>query len=318
MFTHTAAVSSGVARAKVHELLDVSIPNKAGFKVRESRDSDAHPNSRAVAVLFDVTGSMHVIPQVFMEKLPLLMGALVKKGVLADPQVLFGAVGDASLHYGRASCDNAPLQIGQFESGNEMDEAMANIYLERGGGGQTCESYELAMYYMARHTELDCLNKRGEKGYLFLIGDETPYTHVRGREVKMHIDETLSEDIRTEAILDELREKYEVFWIYPDQGSYTNDRHVQDRLQSLFGQRLIHLDMAENIVELIVGIIGTEEGLDLDEVAVALREEGSTDAAVASMTTALTAYHGAIVKSDKTAIIEGDLGMSEEPAADRI
>jgi hypothetical protein len=32
--------------------------NPLGVKVRESRDSDAHPDSRAVAVLFDVTGSM--------------------------------------------------------------------------------------------------------------------------------------------------------------------------------------------------------------------------------------------------------------------
>ena len=28
------------------------------------------------------------------------------------------------------------------------------------------------MYFMARHTSLDCHEKRGQRGYLFIIGDE--------------------------------------------------------------------------------------------------------------------------------------------------
>ena len=46
------------------------------------------------------------------------------------------------------------------------------------------ESYELAMYFMARHTALDCHEKRGKRGYLFIIGDEMAYPQgqaARGR-----------------------------------------------------------------------------------------------------------------------------------------
>src|SRR6187431_140514 len=159
------AYSDSGART-VHTALD-----PLGVGVRESRDSDEHPESLAIAVLFDVTGSMGSVPRVLQTKLPQLLGLLTRKSYATDPHILFGAVGDAS-------CDRVPLQIGQFESDNRMDDDLARIVLEGGGGGQMTESYELAMYFMARHTSLDCFEKRGRRGYLFLIGDELPYPRV--------------------------------------------------------------------------------------------------------------------------------------------
>ena len=135
---------------------------------RESRDSDEHPQSLAIAVLFDVTGSMGGVPRTLQKKLPKLLGLLKDSGYVSDPQLMFGAIGDAT-------CDRAPLQVGQFESDNRMDGDLERILLEGGGGGQKTESYELAMYFMARHTATDCFEKRGKRGYLFIIGDEMPY-----------------------------------------------------------------------------------------------------------------------------------------------
>ena len=143
-------------------------------RVRESRDSDAHPESHAVAVLFDVTGSMQGVPRILQANLPKLMGLLIRKGYLDHPQILIGAIGDAT-------CDAAPLQVGQFESGIEIEEDLGKLYLEGGGGGHITESYELAMYFMARHTAIDCFEKRGRRGYLFVIGDEIPYPQVKRR-----------------------------------------------------------------------------------------------------------------------------------------
>jgi hypothetical protein len=101
--------------------------------MRESRDCAEHPRSLAIAVLFDVTGSMGAVPRVLQAKLPQLLGLLLRKGYAADPQIMFGAIGDAS-------CDGAPLQVGQFESDNRMDDDLGRILLE-GGGGQKTESY---------------------------------------------------------------------------------------------------------------------------------------------------------------------------------
>ena len=104
------SATATAARAPVHPALDP-------FDVhgRESRDSDEHPQSLAIAVLFDVTGSMGGVPRTLQKKLPQLLGLLLRKGYATDPQIMFGAIGDAT-------CDRAPLQVGQFESDNRMDD----------------------------------------------------------------------------------------------------------------------------------------------------------------------------------------------------
>jgi len=99
--TSAFAYSDSGART-VHSTLD---PHRV--TARESRDSDEHPRSTPIAVLFDVTGSMGGVPRTLQTKLPQLLGLLLRKGYATDPQVLFGAVGDAY-------SDRVPLQVGQI------------------------------------------------------------------------------------------------------------------------------------------------------------------------------------------------------------
>jgi len=285
-FTHTAAVLSGATAAGVHESLDPSKPNRAGKLIRESFDSDLHPTANSIAVLFDVTGSMAEVPRLFVEALGTLMQTLTREGFVSDPQVLFGAIGDATT-------DRAPLQVGQYEAGNEMDAALTKILLERGGGPGYHESYELGMYYMARHTDLNSLTKREKKGYLFITGDELPYNEVKRHEVKQVIGDSLQENIPLPELLTELREKYEVFWIMPGGTSNWGRSVVEDGLRALFGQNFIKLENPANIVELIASTIGLMEGKDLSEVGSNLVAAGSNETRVTAAADALAALAAA-------------------------
>src|SRR5262249_45156880 len=136
------------------------------------------------------------------------MGLLMRKGYLGHPQILIGAVGDAT-------CDTAPLQVGQFESGIEIEEDLGKLFLEGGGGGQVTESYELAMYFMARHTSVDCFEKRGKRGHLFVIGDEKPYPLVKRREVSRYIGDRIQADIPVAELIAELERTYDVYYVLP-------------------------------------------------------------------------------------------------------
>src|SRR5262245_61900375 len=264
-FEYDHAIRTGAAECAVHAKM-----NPFGVKVRESRDSDAHPESHAVAVLFDVTGSMQSVPRVLQAHLPQLMGLLIRKGYLDHPQILTGAIGDAT-------CDAAPLQVGQFESGIEIEEDLGKLYLEGGGGGHITESYDLALYFMARHTAIDCYEKRGRRGYLFVIGDEIPYAKVKREEVNAVIGDGLQSSIPVEDVVAELQPTFDVYHVLPKMTSNWKNPLVRRRWAELLGQNALRLEEPAGICELIASTIGVAEGkVDLDQLTDDLREAGAS------------------------------------------
>lgn len=251
--------------------------NPYGVKVRESRDSEEHPISTAISVWFDVTGSMNEIPVTLQKNLKKLLGLLLEKEYVKNPQILFGAVGDYTV-------DSVPLQVGQFESDNRMDLCLENLYLEGGGGHGNQESYELAMYFMARKTSIDCLEKRGQKGYLFIIADEIAYSMVSRQAVSDVIGDKLQADIPTKAIAAELGEKYEVYVLFPSSGTgYAHDEEHHNYWKDLFPQRLFLVD-PEDIPETIASIVGRREGVYTDsDIVTHLKETGASEKAIATV-----------------------------------
>lgn len=263
----------------VHPTLD-----PCGVTFRESRDSDAHPRSNAIAVLFDETGSMKQIPYVFQKKLAELMSLLLVKGYIPDPQILFGAFGDAI-------SDHVPLQVGQFESGVEMDEQLRNVVLEGNGGGTSHESYELPLYFLARHTSIDCWEKRGRKGYAFLIGDEKAYPAVNKQQVAKLIGDDLAENIPLHQIIAEVQQRYHLFFIFPTNASYAADGPNPAFWQELLGQNLIFLDDESAVSETIALTIGlTENAINLASGEEDLVSAGASAGSIAAAKKALQVY----------------------------
>jgi hypothetical protein len=244
-----------------------------GTKVRESRDSATHPNSKGVIVGLDVTGSMGEQSVIVHSSLARLMGLLTRKSYLADAQVLYAAIGDVDF-------DKAPIQLGQFEAGVEMEDDLSKFWIEGGGGGQTppIESYDLLMYFGARHTAMDCLEKRGEKGYFFVIGDEMPFPVISKAHIKQVFGIDIEADIKVETIVEELKEKFNCFFILPTHASHGHDTRMINRWKELFGpQNVLLIEDAKGTPELIATQIGLCEGTtDVDSAVADMKDVGTS------------------------------------------
>jgi len=276
--------------------------------IRESRDSAEHPQSLPIAVLFDVTGSMGAVPRQLQKKLPKLLGLIKNGGYAADPQIMFGAIGDAT-------CDRAPLQIGQFESDNRMDADLERILLEGGGGGQKTESYELAMYFMARHTATDCWEKRRKRGYLFIVGDEMAYPAVKPREVSAVIGDELAEPVPLKALAAELTRRWDTYYVLPAGAAYCGDGQVLGFWGALLGQNVIELADLDAVCETIALTIGLgEDAIDLDAGLADLADVGSTAGpAVEQALAVIGASHGSLAAVASPAALEA-AGTADAPA----
>lgn len=215
---------------------------------REARDSEAHPNSTPIILALDVTGSMGQIPhELIKDGLPTMMSSLIQNGV-PDAALMFCAVGDHE-------CDHYPLQVAQFESGDEeLDMWLTRTYLEGGGGGNAGESYPLAWYFAAHHTKTDAWEKRGQKGFLFTIGDEPYLKKIPMNAIRSIMGDTaVGQDTYTaEELLAAAQERYNVFHIFIEHRNYKTISDWKD----LLGQNLIvlndHTQVAKTIANTIV------------------------------------------------------------------
>ena len=260
-----------------------ALMNPHGLKMRESRDSNEHPDSLGIAFALDVTGSMGNIPELLARKeLPTFMKLLTDCRI-PDPQVLFMAIGDAT-------SDNAPLQVGQFETTADlMDQWLTWSYLEGGGGGSGSESYELAFYVLAQHTDLDCWVKRKKKGYLFMTGDELPYPAVSRHQIEALIGQKLDEDIPIEEVIAAASETYNLFFLIPD---LARRKRCEKRWRELLGDHVICMESHEDTCAVAAAIVGlTERALpDVDAVAKVLAAHGTESSRIAASIRALQPY----------------------------
>lgn len=229
--------------------------NPSGIVVRESRDSVEHPNSLPIIIALDVTGSMGSVPHALVKDgLPTLVTNIIDNGQ-PDPQILFLAIGDHE-------CDDSPLQVGQFESSDELlDKWLTDVYLEGGGGGNAGESYLLAWYFAGYHTETDAFSKRNQKGFLFTIGDEPTLKVVPKHVMQNLMGEGQYENYTAAQLLDKAREKYHVFHLHISETGAGSRRETVNGWKQLMGENLLviqrHEDVAATIAKTVTQYIST-------------------------------------------------------------
>jgi hypothetical protein len=235
--------------------------NPKGVKIRESCDSADHPESNAIIVALDVTGSMSSVLQSCADKLGVLVTEIYDRKPVKDPHLMFMGVGDVE-------CDSSPLQVTQFEADIRIAEQLRKIYFEQGGGGNSYESYSLAWYFAGMKTRIDCFEKRGKKGFLFTLGDEEPTRIMRADSINDFIGEKPQQDYTAEQLLELASRMYNCYHLIIEEGSHCHsDRNgVVSKWNKLMGQRAIPVSDHTKIPEIIVSILQREAGVEKDKI----------------------------------------------------
>jgi len=223
--------------------------NPSGILLRESRDCKEHPNSVPIIVALDVTGSMGTVPHHLVKTgLPTMMEGILQAGI-PDPQVLFLAIGDHE-------CDRSPLQVGQFESNDEMlDTWLTDVYIEGGGGGNSGESYLLAWFFADKYVETDMNDKRKNKGFLFTIGDEPTLKELPARSQKAIMGDGQYSDETAASLLERAKQKFNVYHIHIRETGAGAKQSTMDGWSELIGDNLVVVQSKDLVPDIIAQIV---------------------------------------------------------------
>ncbi len=218
---------------------------------RECFDSADHPNTTPIVVGLDVTGSMgYLAVEVATKALNELIMKLYSTGAVEDPALMCAAYGDYK--------DDSPLQVTQFESDIRIAEQLLDIYFENGGSGQVVPT--CLWEFLSRHTNIDAVNKRKQKGFLFTIGDNAV---IRKDEIATTMNRVIGDDVNfasRESLLAEVQKKFNVFHIMIDGNSDSN-------ADILVGNKMvISRSDIDCIPQIIISAIQLQNGMALDKV----------------------------------------------------
>lgn len=230
--------------------------NPKNIVMRESVDSEANPQSTPIIVGLDVTGSMGMIAEhIAKQGLGTLIESIIDTKPVTDPHIMMMAIGD--INY-----DDAPLQVTQFEADITIADQLEDLWLEGGGGGNQFESYDLPWLFAARKTKTDAWDKRGQKGYVFTIGDELPPKATDHKVLNENIGLSEQQNMTTNDMLEAAQERYNVFHIIVEEGSYARSRPniVREQWTELLGKRAVMLKNYRHLSEVITSVILVQEG----------------------------------------------------------
>ncbi len=233
------------------------------FIIRECVDGKENPLSTPIILGLDVTGSMSpVLDKIARSGLNTLCSEIFNRKPVTDPHICTLAIGDMY-------CDEAPLQATQFEADIRIFEQLEKIYLENGGGGNNHESYILAWWFAKYKTLTDSFKKRGQKGFIFTIGDEEITPKISELEIKKHLGISQARTFYAQELYDITSLEWNIFHVIIKEGNYAsrNLSSVVKSWQDVIGsQHLLITEDYKNLAEIIVSTIQTAQGVSKDEI----------------------------------------------------
>jgi len=248
-------------RVSGHKFTASSIAKElnAKGKIRECCNNDEHPNTVPVILALDVTGSMGTACDECAASISALMKDLYEQ--FKDVEVMVMGVGDFE-------CDDAPLQVSQFESDVRVAEQMDKVWLEKGGGGNGYESYTAPWWFGLYRTSLDCYDKQGRKGIIITMGDEPLNPILNKSEVFDFLGEKTDRDknaqyvFRTPELYEAASKKFDIYHItvkdlrtnYDGHNEYYEDK-VDESFKEVIGEENYIVSSVNSLKNNIVKLI---------------------------------------------------------------
>lgn len=145
------------------------------------------------------------------------------------------------------------------------------------------------MYFGARHTAMDCWEKRAKRGYFFLTGDELPYPRVSREKVRSLLGDEIAADLPTEVVARALSETYEVFFLIPD---LERRRRCERGWRDLLGDHVVCMESPADTCRVAAGLVALGEGVvaDVGALASGLAASGVPRDCVATVVRALSPF----------------------------
>lgn len=217
------------------------------------------PSPKPLFIVYDHTGSMGAWVGIMVGKAPILDFEVKTEYLGEDYQIVLAATGDAN-------CDSYPLEVRPPAKGIGIKKAAEELIIEHMGGGQICETYELAALYFARNVSMPNVLV---KPPIIFIGDEKPYPYVDRHQAKKYAFVELERQMPTEQVFQELQRKFSVYMIRKPYGEIPEgfnfdlmrpvDQEIYLAWQKLLEPgHVLNLSDPERVVDVIFGILSKE------------------------------------------------------------
>ncbi len=199
---------------------------------------------------FDVTGSMGNLPKIIYDKWPGIVGQIVARKYLPDPQMSISATGDIR-------SDRSPLQMADFSVLRNLDKWLKRVHFEGNGGGQASESYEMTAYFYAYRCDLP----KAENPIYLITGDEGFVKNLNADDLREHFGGEC-QNTTAEKVFADLRKKFKdnVFLIHRKY-SGSDDAGIVRQWEGVLGkERIIHLPEDLAIGDITLGVYAIVSG----------------------------------------------------------
>ena len=286
-FTDAKRAYRATADASLSEAKKRNIDPKGLFPKTMSTKSES-----PLVIGFDVTASMDDWPVTICSKLPYL--EFEGQEYLGDGmEISWCAFGDSQY-------DKYPFQAQKFCKGKALKTKLDKLVHERGGGGNSCESYDLAARFYSQNCQMP---EAIRKPIFIFICDEGIYSSPNADEWTNTGGEG---DWETDMAA--LCQKFSVYCIRKNY--HNQDRKVHDQwIKTLGKDRVVRLQDPNRVVDVIFGLLAQETGrIDYfeDELAERQGADSDGDEKIAIVMKSLHSVHGVNRKSVKK--IAGPVG----------